>query len=305
MPSGPELQAALWSHDNFADDITAARFSTCGFALLEAPVATATTFKIPIEDVPLGARVLTKNPRRWEYDDSLAEPDETTWLKISLSVERQDGAMIDAELIRPTQFVKASGLTAGHLLPFNIPELQVQGLATVTSIEPCPPISTGDGSVITGRFTTRQVELIARAEILGPDGKIEVLAGTTIHPIWSVDRQDWVPLGELLEGEQLQAATGIAAVLSITIQKTTTAVYNIEVRGEHVYEVGSLSLLAHNTCGTDVLQRGGHKILPRTANGLNEFNDLALHRREWGRALEALKHAEGLGNVHRNRSRSC
>lgn len=57
-------------------------------------------------------------------------------------------------------------------------------------------IADGEGSVITGRFVTRQVDVIARAEILGADGSIEVLEGTTIHPIWSLGRNDWVPLCE-------------------------------------------------------------------------------------------------------------
>ena len=112
-------------------------------------------------------------------------------------------------------------------------------------------LSSGEGSVITGRFTTRQVDIIARAEILGADGTIEILEGTTTHPVWSLDRQDWVELGELAEGEQLSGQAGIAVVLSLTIHRCSTPVYNIEVHGEHVYEVGRLALLVHNNgvCG--------------------------------------------------------
>jgi hypothetical protein len=68
------------------------------------------------------------------------------------------------------------------VLPLNIAELQVAGFAHVTAIEPCPLITSGEGSVITGRFVTRQVDTIARVEILGANGSIEVLEGTTIHP---------------------------------------------------------------------------------------------------------------------------
>jgi hypothetical protein len=42
---------------------------------------------------------------------------------------------------------------------------------------------------------TRQVHTTVRIEIEGPDGFIEVLEGTPIHPVWSVDREDWVALG--------------------------------------------------------------------------------------------------------------
>jgi hypothetical protein len=100
--------------------------------------------------------------------------------------------------------------------------------------------------VVTGRFVTRQVDEIARVEILAPDGTTETLEGTPIHPIWSVDRQDWIPLGGLIEGEQLQAAGGVAVVLSLTLLRRSLPVYNIEVHGEHVYQVGELGLLVHN-----------------------------------------------------------
>ncbi|XZE34656.1 polymorphic toxin-type HINT domain-containing protein [Pirellulaceae bacterium SH501] len=140
-----------------------------------------------------------------------------------------------------------SGSSCGHLLPLNITELQVAGFAHVTSIKPCPRIASGEGSVVTARFITREVNSIVRAEIIGPDGKIEVIEGTPIHPIWSVDRNDWVPLGELAEGETLQASGGIAKVSSLSLATCALPVYNIEVHGEHVYQAGGLALLVHNT----------------------------------------------------------
>jgi hypothetical protein len=137
---------------------------------------------------------------------------------------------------------------AGKHLLMNMEELQVHGSALVTSIEDCPEIADGEGSVVTAKFLTREVNTIARVEILGVDGQVEVLEGTIIHPIWSVDRNDWVLLGELIEGETLSAANGVATVVSIALVNTNVAVYNIEVLGEHVYQVGELGLLVHNTC---------------------------------------------------------
>jgi len=40
-------------------------------------------------------------PRRWEFDDSLAEPDQGSWAKVCFTVEREDGQMVDAEMLRP------------------------------------------------------------------------------------------------------------------------------------------------------------------------------------------------------------
>jgi hypothetical protein len=37
-------------------------------------------------------------------------------------------------------------------------------------------------------------------------GTVETITGTTIHPVWSVDRQEWVPLSELAEGEDQDSA---------------------------------------------------------------------------------------------------
>ena len=37
------------------------------------------------------------------------------------------------------------------MLPFNLPELEVSGLALVTAIDDCPLIADGEGSVVTAR----------------------------------------------------------------------------------------------------------------------------------------------------------
>jgi hypothetical protein len=142
-------------------------------------------------------------------------------------------------------------------MPLAIEELGLSGYATIQTVEDCGPIARGDGSVVTGRFTTSRVNVIVRLTVAGPDGTVEVLEGTNVHPIWSVDRNDWIQLGELEEGERLQAANGIATVLSIAIVKTNVPVYNIEVHGEHVYQVGELGVLVHNTCDPDLLARWG------------------------------------------------
>jgi hypothetical protein len=95
---------------------------------------------------------------------------------------------------------------------------------------------------------------VASVDVLGPDGSIETITGTTIHPVWSVDREDWVPLGELVQGETLQGEIGLAVVLSITLSRVAQPVYNLEVHGEHVYQVGELGVLVHNATSDDCLK---------------------------------------------------
>jgi hypothetical protein len=81
--------------------------------------------------------------------------------------------------------------------------------------------------------------------LLGADGAVETITGTTIHPVWSVDRQEWVPLAELAQGERLQGLDGLAVVLGVSLARVSQPVYNIEVHGEHVYQVGELGLVVH------------------------------------------------------------
>jgi hypothetical protein len=103
--------------------------------------------------VPIGARVPIKNPNRSEVDPQ-PEPDQATWAKLSITFECSDGGIVDAEIIRPHSWILASGLCAGRMLPLNLPEPEISGLALVTSIDDCPPIAGGEGSVVTARFVT-------------------------------------------------------------------------------------------------------------------------------------------------------
>ena len=192
----------------------------------------------------IAVTVPTKNPNRFEVEPQ-PEPEQATWAKLSVTVERSDGGIVDAEIIRPRSWILANGLCAGRMLPLNIPELEVSGLALVTAIKDCPPIADGEGSVVTSRFVTREVHVVASVDVLGADGTVETITGTTIHPVWSVDRQEWVPLAELAEGETLQGLDGLAVVLSVSLSRVSQAVYNIEVHGEHVYQVGELGLVVH------------------------------------------------------------
>ena len=75
--------------------------------------------------------------------------------------------------------------------------------------------------------------------------------------MWSVDRQEWVPLAELAEGERLQGLDGLAVILSVSLSRVSQSVYNIEVHGEHVYQVGELGVLVHNVCDPELLARWG------------------------------------------------
>ena len=66
-----------------------------------------------------------------------------------------------------------------------------------------------------------------------------------------------MPLSELADGETLQGLDSLAVVLSVSLSRVSQPVYNIEVYGEHVYQVGELGLVVHNVCDPELLARWG------------------------------------------------
>ncbi len=71
---------------------------------------------------------------------------------------------------------------------------------------------------------------------------------TAQHPVYSLDRGDFVAASELSPGERLAPLAGPTAVLGIQPQHTAQTVYNLEVQGQHVFRVTSNGLLVHNSC---------------------------------------------------------
>jgi hypothetical protein len=123
---------------------------------------------VEIESVQMGARIGTRNPRPWEYDDTFPDPVREDWVKLSITVERSDGGVVDLEVLRPRDWVEQQGICSGSLLPLNIEELEVDGLAFVHTVDICPEIASGPGNVVTGRFVIRQVSSLARWLHRGP-----------------------------------------------------------------------------------------------------------------------------------------
>jgi hypothetical protein len=224
-----------------------------------AELETGVSVKQMIERVPLGARVPALNPLRWDYDSTFAEPNESSWAKLTLVMRKRDGGVVDAELLRPRAWIEAAGIAVGKPLPLNLPELNIRDEVSVTAIEACPPIASGAGSVVTARFVTREAHLVASVQLRGPGGELETLTGTELHPIWSADRADWIPLSQLQPGERLlcshpstswdgesERGQAHAIVLGVTLSTVCEPVYNLEIHGEHVYQVGELGVLVHN-----------------------------------------------------------
>lgn len=218
---------------------------------------TAPMSTVPIEQVPLAARVDSKNPREWEVQPTIAIAGED-WYEVHATILRSDGNRVEIELLRPESWVRDAGIELGSELELHLPELKVSGLALVTKLDRRVDLETSDvelGNLVTGRFKTLGATNVVRATF--SDGT--VIDGTDNHPFWSVDREDWIPLGELEQFERVQARTGTVYLTSL--QNTTSAdVFNIEVDCQHVYDVGDSGILVHNACDTNMMGRIGERL---------------------------------------------
>ena len=186
-----------------------------------------------IAKAPIGARVLAGNPRPDEFDDSSPEPIQSEWARVEFLIVRDDLSIVEAEFIRPRAWIDSLGLVKGARLDLAVPELEIDGLAEVTAVRDCPPIAEGTGRVVTGRFVTRSAGNVVLVSLANGT---EIRA-TDIHPVWSVDREEWVPAGKLAPGEQVDTLDGPVAVASVERLESRVDVHNIEVHGEHVFRV--------------------------------------------------------------------
>ncbi len=137
----------------------------------------------------------------------------------------------------------------GFMVEMNLPELGISGPASVTNMRPSPTIDPGPGHVVTATFhhTSGAVIDLTLADRGHPEDR-ETIGTTSNHPFWSVDRDEYVQAGSLLEGERLTTLHGDTRVVtSIVARDGSEPVYNLEVFGEHVYFVGVNGVLTHNS----------------------------------------------------------
>jgi hypothetical protein len=72
------------------------------------------------------------------------------------------------------------------------------------------------------------------------------LGVTANHPLFSEDREDWVPAGELKIGEKVRTLDGTATLTGKKQRPGRHKVYNLEVHRTHTYFVGREGLWVHN-----------------------------------------------------------
>ncbi len=94
---------------------------------------------------------------------------------------------------------------------------------------------------VTGRFRFSR----GRTVNLFVEGESQPIGVTAAHPVWSADRNEWVEVWDLNEGERVLVEGGTRRVEKVE-RRGEEVVYNIEVEGDHCYRVGEQGVLVHN-----------------------------------------------------------
>jgi hypothetical protein len=195
----------------------------------------------PIETIRVGQRVLGTNPDRDEVEE-FEEPDPKTWRTIEVEQVKPSGKRLYATLLRPLEWIEEELDPETNTIELDLPELGAEGTAKVLRIGPCPPIASGNGHIVTATFKHEP-----NGELLTVTVGNDEIGCTANHPFWSEDRQEFVEAGQLRQGERVRTRLEeVAAVVAIKPRPPTEWVYNFEVQGEHVYEVGPNGILVHN-----------------------------------------------------------
>ena len=117
------------------------------------------------------------------------------------------------------------------------------GWAKLVKIDTRFQYKPGEGNLVTGTFQHE----VGDAVDLYVEGQDEPIGVTETHPFWSVDRQDFVPVGELVEGERLLLFNGETKRVAQKLPRPgPECVYNLEILGEHVYLVTLDGIYVHN-----------------------------------------------------------
>ena len=225
----------------------------------------------PIEELRPGDRVLSTNPDSQDEatgsnadseSDTAVDPE--TWKQVTLSMVN---AKCPKDIVRietlksPDWFNTPNGkISEGSSIWLELTELGLSGEAIVQQIAPCPPIQTGPGRVVLSTFTHCNAEVL-RLTISTPqsgtpppdeagkfpESRKSILEPTASHRIYSETCQAWVAAGQLVNGELLRTADGVAELVSSEALPGIHRVFNIEVEVDHCYFVGEGQVLSHNT----------------------------------------------------------
>ena len=176
------------------------------------------------------------------------------WRRLELELERPDGSLAEVELIRPLWWLDQTGAAQGGTINLEVTEAGLAGRARVVSLSDDVTVDsrTAYGAIVTATIRHENASVI---ELVLEGDETDPLGVTPNHPLYSADRDAWVPAGEFEVGERVETQDGVTAtVTSIRDEGRRETVYNLEVHRAQTYYVGEQKLLAHNTCAEIVLE---------------------------------------------------
>lgn len=220
-------------------------------AVQSIAVVSQPTTRVVVRDIDtfdVGMRAAGKNPLRGQVE-SAPEPDPETSRKLVLQMKKESGHRLTVKLLRSLEWIELVGVVEGGTFFLDLPEMGAVGDAYVEAVLPCPLIEKGPGNVVTGVF----------AHEADPDTKIlsvtfangaYIKGVTNNHPFYSVDRNDFVEVGLMREGETVKVEGGVSRITKIDSRfaRPGEMLYNLETHNEHVFQVTTAGILVHNDC---------------------------------------------------------
>ena len=207
-----------------------------------------------IEDIHVGQRVATDGGVANSADGKTeaADPNATnvnrnTWREVTVTAGDWE-----VQTLEPLSWIQAQHVSLQH--PFllsaitDVAEMGVSAglVGTVDSISACPQIQGGPGRVVLTTVTHLN-DYVFNLTLKNASGETETLGVTGYHRFYD-ETNGWTQTQNLQIGETLRGDHGDLTVVGLTRDVGAYRVYNITVEADHVYYVGELQTLTHNTC---------------------------------------------------------
>jgi hypothetical protein len=190
---------------------------------------------------------------------------------------KANGSVSEIHLLRPTAWLQQNGIAEkGKSLYLKLPEMGLDGYATVTDlahyrVTKSDTATEGEeqkdadgkelGETWGAGMVTGTFKHIANSVYLLRYDNGDSLGVTGTHPLYSLDRQCFVPTEDIKVGEHLLTKSGTITIVSKTLDITPQEVYNLEVGQWHNFLVGVSGVVVHNgPCHWDELLEGSQEL---------------------------------------------
>jgi RHS repeat-associated protein len=210
----------------------------------------------PIEALRVGERVWAGNPEGGQGTETRVDP--ATWRQLQLRAETRwdDGTLdvIEVETLQPPEWVAAHQARVGAMVPLPL-DLVEMGLpehltGRVIANNPCPRIVRGPGQVVLTTVNHLNAD-VRELTVEDKQGRRESFRPTGQHRFYREVDKTWVSAAALRKGDKLHGRSTPLTVVANGAVPGVHRVYNLTVEGEHVYQVSTLGVVAHNNCGPD------------------------------------------------------